>query len=306
VPAPASPRAGAGGFSTASLVRFAIVTLIWGSTWLVIRTQLDSVPPSWSVAWRFLLAAGVMFTLCAVTGRSLRIGVRGHGFALVMGVFQFALNFNLVYRAEQYLTSGLVALAFALLIVPNAMLSWLFLGQRVSGGFIIGSLIGIAGIGLLFARDLTMPGADPALVMTGLLLALGGVLSASIGNVMQAGPIGRALPLEGGIAWSMAYGGLINVGIAWWLAGPPAFDPSPGYVAGLFGLAVVASAAAFSLYYALIRDIGAGKAAYTGVVIPFVAMALSTLFEGYVWSPQAVAGAVLAAVGLVIALRSRG
>jgi drug/metabolite transporter (DMT)-like permease len=287
-------------------VRFAIVTMIWGSTWLVIRTQLASVPPSWSVAWRFLLAATVMFALCLVTGKSLRIGRRGHGFALVMGVFQFALNFNLVYRAEHYLTSGLVALAFALLIVPNALLSWLFLGQRVSMGFIIGSVIGIAGIGLLFARDLVAPGADPVLLLTGLALALGGVLSASVGNVLQAGPLGRSLPLEGGIAWSMAYGGLLNVAIAWSLAGPPVFDMSPGYMAGLGWLAVVASAGAFSLYYALIRDIGAGKAAYTGVVIPFVAMGLSTVFEGYRWSPQAAAGAALAAVGLVVALRSRG
>lgn len=293
-------------FSTASLIRFAVVTLIWGSTWLIIRTQLDSVPASWSVAWRFLLAAAVMFALCLVTGKSLRIGWRGHGFALVMGVFQFALNFNLVYRAEQYLTSGLVALAFALLIVPNALLSWAFLGQRVSGGFVLGSVIGIAGIALLFARDLTLPGSDPALLLTGMTLALGGVLAASIGNVMQAGPIGRSLPLQGGIAWSMAYGGLFNVVIALVLAGPPVFDLSLGYVAGLGWLAVVASAGAFSLYYALIRDIGAGKAAYTGVVVPFVAMALSTVFEGYVWSPQAVAGAALAAVGLVIALRSRG
>lgn len=304
--APASPPLQAGGFSTASLVRFGVVSLIWGSTWLIIRTQLDSVPVSWSVAWRFLLAAAVMFLLCLATGKSLRIGWRGHGFALAMGVFQFALNFNLVYRAEQFLTSGLVALAFALLIVPNALLSRVFLGQRVSGGFMLGSVIGIAGIALLFARDLALPGSDTPLLLTGMALALAGVLTASIGNVMQAGPIGRSLPLQAGIAWSMAYGGLCNVIIALVVAGPPVFDLSASYVAGLAWLAVVASAGAFSLYYALIRDIGAGKAAYTGVVVPFVAMGLSTVFEGYVWSLQAVAGAVLAAAGLAIALRSRG
>jgi drug/metabolite transporter (DMT)-like permease len=104
----------------------------------------------------------------------------------------------------------------------------------------------------------------------------------------------------------MLYGGLLNATVALVVAGPPQFDWSVSYVGGLAFLAVVASAGAFSLYYALIRDIGAGKAAYTGVVIPFVAMALSTLFEGYLWSPQAMAGAALAAVGLVIALRSRG
>jgi drug/metabolite transporter (DMT)-like permease len=291
-------------FSTASLVRFAVVTLIWGSTWLIIRTQL-TVPVSWSVAWRFLIGGAVMAALCLATGRTLRLSRRGHGFALAMAVFQFCLNFNLVYRAEQHLTSGLVALAFALLIVPNALLSWLFLGQRVSGGFVLGSGIGIAGIGLLFARDLLAPGAGGEVAL-GMVLALAGVLSASVGNVLQASPAGRAQPLEGGLAWAMLYGGLLNAAVALVVAGPPQFDWSISYVVGLGWLAVVASAGAFTLYYALIRDIGAGKAAYTGVVIPFVAMALSTLFEGYLWSPQAVAGAVLAGVGLVIALRSRG
>lgn len=291
-------------FSTASLVRFGLVTLIWGSTWLIIRTQL-TVPVSWSVTWRFLLGGAVMFALCVATGRRLRLGWRGHGFALAMAVFQFCLNFNLVYRAEQHLTSGLVALAFALLIVPNAVLSWLFLGQRVSGGFALGSGIGIIGIALLFARDLMAPG-DGSGVLLGMVLALAGVLSASVGNVLQASPAGRAQPLEGGLAWSMLYGGLLNAAVALVVAGPPQFDWTFSYMAGLAWLAVVASAGAFSLYYALIRDIGAGKAAYTGVVIPFVAMALSTVFEGYVWSPLAGAGAVLAGVGLFIALRSRG
>jgi len=299
-----APRPQSGGFSTASLVRFALVTLIWGSTWLIIRTQL-TVPVSWSVAWRFLLGSAVMFSLCLVTGKTVRLGWRGHGFALLMAVFQFSLNFNLVYRAEQHLTSGLVALAFALLIVPNAVLSSVFLGQRVSGGFALGSGIGIVGIALLFARDLMAPG-DGGAVLLGVALALAGVLSASVGNVLQASPAGRAQPLEGGLAWAMLYGGTLNAIVALALVGPPQFDTSISYLAGLAFLAVVASAGAFSLYYALIRDIGAGKAAYTGVVVPFVAMALSTVFEGYVWSPLAGTGAVLAALGLVIALRSRG
>ncbi len=302
----AAPAATPGQFTPRLAIYFAIITLIWGSTWLVIKTQLGVVPPSWSVAWRFLLGGSVMLAVCLATGRSLAIGWRGHVFAVFVAVMQFVLNFNLVYRAEQHLPSGLVALSFALLLVPNAILSAIFLGQRTTLRFAIGSLIGLTGVGMMVVRDLVMPGADPAAILLGLALAFGGVLSASVANVMQASPLGRSLPLEGGLAWSMAYGGVFNAIVAWVLAGPPVIEWSPAYLAGLVYLGIVASAVAFSLYYALIRGLGAGKAAYNGVVVPVVAMALSTVFEAYVWTPLAVAGGALAMVGLVVALRSRG
>ncbi len=295
----------AGTFTPRLLVYFAIITFIWGSTWLVIKTQLGVVPASWAVAYRFLLGGSAMMLMALVRGKSLRIGAAGHRFALVNAVMQFVLNFNLVYRAEEHVTSGLVALSFALLIVPNALLSAAFLGQRITPRFALGSIMGIGGVALIFARDLLAPGLDTRAVALGLALAIGGVLSASVANVMQATNAGRALPAEGGLAWSMAYGGILNALLAWVLAGPPVIDTSPAFLLGLAYLGLVASAVAFSLYYAIIRAVGPGKAAYNGVVVPLVAMALSTVFEGYRWTPLAVAGGLLAMVGLVVALRSR-
>ncbi len=292
-------------FSRTSWINFAIVTLIWGSTWLVIKTQLGVVPAAWSVAWRFLIGAVVMLGLCIARRKTLRLTAAQHGFAAVVAVMQFSLNFNLVYRAEQHLTSGLVALAFALLLVPNTLFAAVFLGQRTSGRFAIGSALGLIGVALLFVRDFFLPGANIGEIVLGLLMACGGVLCASIANVMQASPRGRAMPLEGGLAWALGYGGIINFGLAWAMAGSPVFDWSFSYVAGLGYLSVVASAVAFSLYYSLIRDIGPGRAAYSGVVVPVVAMGLSTVFEGYLWSPLAVLGAGMALAGLVIALRGR-
>ena len=286
-------------------ISFALVTLIWGSTWLVIKTQLGVVPASWSVTWRFLLAGTVMAAVCLATGKPLRLSRQGHLFALAIGLMQFSLNFNLVYRAEEHLASGLVALTFALLIIPNAVLSALFLGARIGARFAIGAMLGIAGLTLLFARDLLAPGADGGEIGLGLALAVAAVLCAGVANVGQATAIGRAQPLEPGLAYAMAYGTVINAGFAWATDGPPVFDASPTYIAGVAYLGIVASAVAFSLYYTLIREIGAGKAAYNSVIIPLVAMGLSTAFEGYRWSALAVAGAVLALAGLVVALRSR-
>ena len=73
----------------------------------------------------------------------------------------------------------------------------------------------------------------------------------------------------------------------------------------LFGLAAYGSWGVFPLYFKLIREMGAGKAAYTSVVTPIIAMVLSTLFEGYRWTGLAVAGSALAMLGLLIALSGR-
>ena len=98
------------------LLPFALVTLIWGSTWIVITGQLCVVPPSWSVAYRFFTGAAAMFAYAAWRRERLTLSGAGWGFAALLGLAQFAFNFNFVYRAEQHITSGLVAVLFALLI----------------------------------------------------------------------------------------------------------------------------------------------------------------------------------------------
>ncbi|KPF71962.1 multidrug transporter [alpha proteobacterium AAP81b] len=299
-PPPRPPR-----FDPRLVLSFLVITLIWGSTWLVIKSQLGVVPPSWSVAYRFLIGGGAMLLLCLTTGRSLRIGSRGHGFALAVAVTQFVLNFNLVYRAEAHVTSGLVALCFALLLVPNALFAWVFLGQAIRPGFALGAAIGIGGLAILFAPDLFAATAAAADLARGIGLTLAAVLSASIANVLQATPLARRLPTEGTLAWAMMWGGLIDAGFAWTTAGPPVFDPGLTYVVGLLWLALAASALAFSLYYAIIRAVGPGVAAYSSVVLPLVAMTLSTLFEGYHWTATGILGGTATLIGLLVALRSR-
>lgn len=135
------------------------MTLIWGSTWLIIKGQLGVVPPVWSVAYRFLIASFALAVVAAATGRWRWPTVKGHCFALVVGIAQFMLNFNLVYAAEARLPSGLVALVFALLVVPNTLLAAIFLKTKIRFRFAGGAMLGVAGLILLFAHDLAAPSA---------------------------------------------------------------------------------------------------------------------------------------------------
>ena len=287
------------------LFPFLLVTAIWGSTWLVIKDQLGTVPPTWSVTYRFVIAAAAMFAYARWTGASLRLGREGHVLAVLVGIPQFFLNFNFVYAAELYITSGLVAVVFALLLVPNSALAFLFLQHRTTRGFVIGSAVALAGVVLLFVQEMRASPATPRDVAIGIGLALLAVLSASVANVLQATERLRRRPIAAMLAWAMAYGVLANALAAWILFGPPVVEARAGYWIGLVYLGLFASALAFSIYFVLLRRIGPGRAAYSSVLVPVLAMALSTAFEGYRWSTLAVAGGILALAGLVIALRAR-
>lgn len=287
------------------LIPFAAVTLIWGSTWLVIKDQLAVVPPSWSVSYRFAIAGVAMLIWAAARRDRLVPDMRGFLFAAALGLAQFTFNFNFVYRAEQHITSGVVAVVYALLLVPNALLARAFLGQKMGRQLLIGSAVAMAGVAMLFVHEARLSPVGPHQALIGIGLALLGVLSASIANVMQATRTAARYPMSSTLGWAMLIGAGFDAAFAFVTVGAPVFETRPGYLAGLAYLGLIGSAITFSIYFQLIRTIGPAKAAYTSVLIPVIAMLLSTLFEGYRWSLIAAGGAVLVLAGLVIALKAR-
>jgi len=291
------------------LLPFLLITLIWSSTWIVIKDQLgggqtNAVPYVWSVSYRFFIAGAAMMAIARLKGESLTLGRGEYVLAAMLGTLQFVVNYNFVYASELYITSGLAAVVFALLVVPNAALAWIFFGQRVSGRFALGSAVAMAGVGLLFVQEMRQAAASTEAVLTGLGFVLVAVLAASISNVMQLMPAIRARPVAALLGWAMLYGALLDASFAWIFVGPPVVEARLGYWIGLLYLGLVASALAFWLYYEIIRKIGPAKAAYSSVLIPIIAMAISTLAEGYLWSALALAGGVLGIAGLVIALKA--
>jgi drug/metabolite transporter (DMT)-like permease len=287
-----------------SIAVFIFLALVWGSTWLVIKDQISAVPSAWSVVWRFALAATAMTAIALLRRERLRLTRREQAVAIAMGFFQFSLNFQLIYQSEHYLTSGLVAVVFALMVVPNAVLARLVLGAAITRRFAAGSAIALAGIALLMLHEYRIAPPGNA-VTTGVLLVAGAIFSVSIGNLLQATDTARGVPIVSLMAWGMLWGVAASALYALLSVGAPVLDPRPAYLAGIAYLGIVGSALTFPLYSQLIREWGPGPAAYNGVAVPVVAMVLSTMFEGYRWSPLAGGGAALAIAGLLVALSGR-
>ncbi len=283
---------------------YAVIVAIWGSSWIGITYQLGVVAPELSIAYRFLLAAGMLVAFCAVTRRRLRFGPRDHLFFAAQGLTLFSLNYLLFYVAAGYVTSGLLAVAFATITVMNMANGALFFRTPVDGRVVVGAMAGIAGLACVYWPEIVGIELSHA-ALIGLGLSLAATYSASLGNMVSVRHKARAIPVIESNAIGMAYGAAFALLFALARGAPLAFDTGWGYVVSLVYLALFASVIGFGAYLTLLQKIGADRAAYSSVLFPLVALGLSTWLEGYRWTPLAAVGVALVLAGNLIVLRRR-
>jgi drug/metabolite transporter (DMT)-like permease len=135
-------------------ILYAITVLVWGSTWLAIKYQLGVVPPELSVAYRFLLASLLLFAYCFWRRLPLRFSARQHAFIALQGLLLFSVNYIVVYFAELYVSSGMVAVIFSTIIILNVFFGALFLRTPVRLPILLGALVGILGLAVIFWPEL--------------------------------------------------------------------------------------------------------------------------------------------------------
>ena len=282
-------------------VLFAACTLIWGSTWLGIKYQLGAVAPEISVVYRFAAAGLLLAMWCAATGRSLRFPPAAHVFLALQGALMFGFNYAGVYVAEEFVTSGLVAVLFATIVFMNPIFMRLVYRTPLSPRLLVAATIGVAGVALLFLPDLieARKGGNAAL---GIAYGLGATVFASAGNIVALRNQRAGIPIFPGTALAMLYGAITIALVALALRIPWTLDARPAYWGAFAYLVVFGSIAAFGSYLNLMKKVGPGLSGFVGVATPVVALVLSTLFEGYRWTGVAIAGGVLAVVGNLLAV----
>jgi len=287
-----------------SPVIYAIVVLIWGTTWYAIKFQLGVVAPEISLVYRFGLAATCVFVYARLTGSPMRLSWRDHRFVALQGLTLFCLNYWMTYLSTQFLTSGLVAVLFTSIILLNLINARLFFGVPVEARVLLAAATGALGVALLFLPELQAAMGDRT-VVHGALLALGATYLASLGNMAAMRNTQSGMSVVTANAYGMAYGTVGLALIAAIRGTPIDFDPRWPYVVSLLYLSLAGTSLAFGLYLVLIKRIGPSRAAYTSVLFPVVALLVSTFFEGYRWSSPSITGLAVLVAGNALALGGR-
>lgn len=287
-----------------NITLYILCVIIWGSTWLAIKYQLGDVDPMVSVVYRFGLASGLLILFCRVKGLTLRFSVKDHLFMALLGILLFSVNYWLVYVAELYLTSGLVAVLFSSIVFMNIANGSIFLGAPVGKKMVAGAALGIVGILMVFKPEIEAFNLTDTSAL-GLCIGFVSVLLASLGNITSARNTKNNIPIIQANAFGMGYGAILMALIALASGKEFSFMVSLPYMGSLFYLSVFGSIVAFGSYLTLVGSIGADKASYAIMVVPVVALILSSFFEGYVWTFSAVSGLFLLVAGNFLALGKR-
>jgi drug/metabolite transporter (DMT)-like permease len=288
-----------------TLLAFAIIYFVWGSTFLAIRVGVREVPPFLLAAMRFSVAGLV---LCAWTAARGERGPRGREWAsaFVLGTLIFVLDYGLLFWAEQRVPSGIAAVMLAMIPVFMALSEIIFLRtQKLTLRLGVALLIGIAGVAVLMSRSLNLGGAP--IDRDGAMALMIASITWSVASIFT-----RKLPLPASKMMSsgvqMLVGGILLVVVAGVLGEFRNFHPasvSRGVWFALLYLFVAGSIIGFTAYLWLIHHESPTKVGTYAYVNPVVAVLVGYFLGGEQIGLRAILGTAFVLVSVVVITTTR-
>jgi len=280
----------------------ALLCLIWGSTWLVIKWGLADLPPFTAAGVRFASAWLVFAILAPVLARSEGGERPPWRLRLSHGLLQLAASYGIVYWCETRLPSGLVSLLWSVFPLLMAVSGHYFLdGERLSARQWSGFLLGFGGVGMLFATDLRDigPGAVPA----GMVLMLSPIVVVVANTLVKrhGGHVSSVLLNRDG----MSIGAMALLAAGALFESDASFDWTPRAIGSVAYLALVGSVVSFGLYFWLLRYVPAYRLSVIAYVTPMIALGLGAWVDSEPLGANTLAGAGLILVGVALAVAGR-
>ncbi len=275
-------------------VLFLAMGVIWGVPYLLIKVAVDELSPSTLVLARTAVASLVLLPVALARGRLGEVLVSWRPL-VAFAVIEIMVPWLLLGVAEQRLSSSLTALLIASVPLVSAVLAVASRSDdRLDGRRGVGLLVGFAGVAALVGFDVGGGdlGAVAALAVVAVCYATGPlILSRWLSHLPGLGVITASLALT-----ALAY---LPVGVAQ----APGSWPSTDVVLSVLGLAVLCTAIAFVVFFALIAEVGPTRSTVITYVNPAVAVLLGVTLLDESFTVATAVGFALILTGSVLATR---
>ena len=287
-----------------NLLLFSITLFFWSPTWYLIKFQLGYVDPLVSVFYRFIIASLIIFIYLIIKKKKLKFSFNRHIWFLLFGTCLYSINYVFFYTSNTYLVSAFPAIVFSTVVIMNIIGEWFYFKKKPTMKTLIGATTGMIGIIIIFNKEIfNFSFSDN--IHIGLFLALFGTFSASTGNMIHQRNLNNNFPLIQTIAFAMLYGSLVTLLITQLNNTELLFEFTFGYIVSLIYLSIFGSIFAFIFYLKLLEKVGSGRAGYVGVIMPVIALLISTIFENLKWEIDLIIGLPILLIGAVLVINQK-
>ena len=287
-----------------NFILFGITLFCWSPTWYIIKFQLGYVDPLISVFYRFIAASIIIFIYLIIKKKKIKFSLSYHVWFLFFGTCLYSINYVFFYLSNTYLISAFPAIVFSTVVIMNIVGEAFYFNNKPSLKTLIGAIIGMIGIGIIFNDVIFNFNFDNGSHI-GLFLALLGTFCASTGNMIYQRNLNNNFPLIQTLAYAMLYGSLVTFLITQIKGTELLFEYTFSYIASLAYLSIVGSIFAFVFYLRLLERVGAGRAGYVGVIMPVLALLISTIFENLAWQMDLIIGLPILIIGGVLVINQK-
>ena len=287
-----------------NLILFISTLLCWSPTWYLIKFQFGVVDPLISIFYRFFIASTIVFIFLILLKKKLSFNLNQHLWFLLLGVTLFSLNYIFFYLANTYLISGIVTIAFSTILIMNILGERIYFKIKSSKETLFAAGFGIVGILIIFENELLNFRLEDK-THIGIILSFIATFWASTGNLIHQKNSKDKIPFIQSIAYGMLYGSLFTLIVAKFRGAEIIFDNSISYILSFLYLSIIGSVVAFYLYLKLLENIGSARAGYIGVIMPIIALIISTIFEGLQWTNNLIFGLSVLIFGCVLILNQK-
>ena len=285
-------------------ILFLITLFCWSPTWYLIKFQLGYVDPLVSVFYRFLIAAIIIFIYLVIKNKNLKFSINHHFWFLFFGTCLYSINYVFFYLSNTYLISAFPAIVFSTVVIMNILGEKFYFKKKPSLKTLIGATIGMIGIIIIFNDEIFNFSLSEG-THVGLFLALIGTFCASTGNMVHQRNLNNNFPPIQTIAYAMLYGSLVTLLVTQVRDAELLFENSISYISSLLYLSIFGSIFAFISYLKLLEKVGPGRAGYVGVVMPVLALIISTIFEKLEWQIDLIIGLPILIIGAILVINQK-
>ena len=274
-----------------------VLALIWGGSFLSIRIALDEISPLMSVAHRVTWAMLVLWVVVAVMRIPLPRNPRIWFAFLVMGLLNNVIPFVLMAWGQLHIESGLTSILNAFTAVVGVVMAALFFSdERLTPRKIIGVVLGFFGVAVAIGLE-NFKNFD--LRSLAQLAVIGGTVAYAVAGVWARKNL-VGMPPQLAAAGMLTGATVIMLPLVYFVEGLPTFDLHPRTLVAIGYYAVIATAAAYLLYYRVLAMAGSGNLMLVTLLVAPVAITLGAVVLGEKLSANAFVGFVILAVGLII------